>query len=264
MRRQRPIFEALQTASALKVSDTSLGRSSIAEGCSERSRFRPITFPQLGFASSARPVCCRSTRTSSSMPIKQAFGSVEHRVPVGGQRATNSVQATLDPQKNLLVAYSLDYDGSRCSRASGSATNGSNRCHGDSAGSSGASSLYRSQRGSASRRSRSKSFPRRGSRGNDRGTSKYSTGWRDSNDQHNGDQHNGYTQAGQPEDSKTTTLNNLRNLNLSCYSCQDTFCRHHSAYPSVEDASNPSPSHTHSPPWGTASAMNNNLLLTEA
>jgi hypothetical protein len=58
-------------------------------------------------------------------------------------------------------------------------------------------------------------------------------------------------------------------LNLGCYSCQDTFCRQHSAYPSVtgdasQNASNhPSPSHTQSPPWGTVSAVNNNLTEAE-
>jgi hypothetical protein len=39
---------------------------------------------------------------------------------VGGQRAANGIQATLDPQTNLPVAYTLEYDGSRRSRASGS------------------------------------------------------------------------------------------------------------------------------------------------
>jgi hypothetical protein len=41
--------------------------------------------------------------------------------PVGCQRATNGIQAMLDPQRNLPVAYALDYDGSRRSRASGDA-----------------------------------------------------------------------------------------------------------------------------------------------
>jgi hypothetical protein len=119
--------------------------------------------------------------------------------PVGGQRATNGVQATLDPQTNLPVVNALDYDGSRRPRASENASNSSNRRHGDSnssAGSSGASSPYGSQRGSsyqrgsASHRSRSESSSRRGLRGNDRGTSKCLAGWRDPNDRSNS-----YTQA---------------------------------------------------------------------
>jgi hypothetical protein len=193
--------------------------------------------------------------------------------PVGGQRAMNGIQATLDPQTNLPVAYALDYDGSGRSSSSGSASNSSNRDpHRDSTGSNGASSPYgrssqrgSSQRGGASSRSRSgSSNPRRGSRSNEHGTSKYSAGWRDSNDRDNG-----YTRASHPEDSKNNTQVYLQNLNLGCYSCQDTFCHQHSAYPSVTgdasstDASNASKT-SPSPPWGTVSAVNNNFQLTEA